>query len=124
MNYKRLASRNKQILKKYGTSAVLRIPVGESIYNNETASYTDAYKEHNGVCVVTEYQQRDIDGTLIGASDKRLLCTFPAEPIPGVSLIDIYHKGGVGNATYNVITCRLVSPDATEVLVFEIQGRK
>jgi hypothetical protein len=52
MNYKRLANRNKQMLKKYGTSAVLRIPVCDSVYNKETADYTDEYQEHKGVCVV------------------------------------------------------------------------
>jgi hypothetical protein len=123
MNYKKLANRNKQMLKKYGTHAVLRIPVGESVYNSETASYIGEYKEYNGVCVVTEYQKRDIDGTLILASDKRLLCMFPIEPIPSVSLIAIYNKNGVVE-TYNVVTCRQVIPDATTLLVFEIQGRK
>jgi hypothetical protein len=111
-------------IRQYGAKAVLRIPVGKSLWDDKTATWVDGYEEHQGVCLITNYQQRDIDGTVIEAGDRRLLCVFQGEPKPKVSLIDVYKKTGALDATYTVVTCGPPVPDATTTILFKIQGRR
>jgi hypothetical protein len=110
-------------IRQYGTKAVLRVPTGESVWDDETATWTGGYAEHKGACLVTAYEQKDIDGTVIEAGDKRLLCVFPAEPKPGVSLVDVYRKTGEPDATYSVVSCGPLAPDSTTVILYRVQGR-
>jgi hypothetical protein len=124
MDYNRSARIVRKLIAKNGTKAVLRIPTGESVWNDDTASYIETYEEHQGVCLVTSYKQEDIDGSLVQAGDSRLLCVFPAEPKPDVSLVDVYRKTGELDATYNVVSCSPLKPDATVTILFKIQGRK
>jgi hypothetical protein len=124
MNFLRMAKLTEKKIRQFGTKAVLRIPTGESVWDDDTASYIGTYDEYNGVCLVTGYEQEDIDGTLIEAGDRRLLCVFPVEPKPKVSLVDVYKKTGALDATYNVVDFSSVKPDATTVILFRIQGRK
>jgi hypothetical protein len=119
-----MAKKAKRQIKKYGARAVLRIPAGESVWDNDTASYTETYNEYQGACLVTNYEQKDIDGTLIEVGDKRLLCVFPAEPKPKVSLVDVYKKNGTLEATYNVETFSTLAPDASAVILYRVQGRR
>jgi hypothetical protein len=124
MNYLRSAKLARRMISRNGAKAVLRIPTGESTWDDDTASYLETYDEYPGVCLVTNYEQEDLDGTLIQAGDSRLLCVFPAEPKPDVSLVDVYKKNGTLAATYNVVNCSPLSLDATTVILFKIQGRK
>jgi regulator of extracellular matrix RemA (YlzA/DUF370 family) len=124
MNYLGSARLAKRLITKNGTKAVLRIPAGEPVWDDDTASYVETYSEYQGVCLVTNYEQEDIDGTLIEAGDRRLLCVFSVEPKPKVSLVDVYKKNGTLDATYSVENCSLLVPDATTIILFTIQGRK
>jgi hypothetical protein len=124
MNYLRSARTARKMITKNGTKAVLRIPAGKSVWDDDNGVWIDGYEEHQGVCLVTNYKQEDIDGTLIEAGDRLLLCAFPVEPKPKVSLVDVYKKTGELDATYNAVTCKPLSPDATTIILFKIQGRK
>jgi regulator of extracellular matrix RemA (YlzA/DUF370 family) len=124
MNYLRSARLARKMIAKNGAKAVLRTPAGSPMWDNETASYTETYDEYQGVCLVTNYEQKDIDGTLIEVGDKRLLCIFPAEPKPKVSLVDVYKKNGELDATYNVVTFGTLAPDSSTVILYQVQGRK
>jgi hypothetical protein len=124
MNYLRSARLAKRLITKNGTKAVLRIPTGEPVWDDETASYVETYNGYRGVCLVTDYRQEDLNGTLIEAGDRRLLCVFPVEPKPNVSLVDVYKKTGELEATYSVKNCSALVPDATTVILYTIQGRK
>jgi hypothetical protein len=84
MNYLRMAKLTEKKIRQYGTKAVLRIPAGKSVWDDDTATWIDAFETYPGVCLVTNYEQEDIDGTLIEVGDKRLLCVFPVEPKPKV----------------------------------------
>jgi hypothetical protein len=124
MNYPRFARLARKLIAANGTKAVLRIPTGESVWNDDAADWTDAYEEHQGLCVVTKYEQEDLRNTLIEAGDRKLLCVFSVEPKPKVSLVDVYKKTGALDATYSVENYSALAPDATTVILFEIQGRK
>jgi hypothetical protein len=123
MDFNRSARLAKKLITKNGAKAVLRIPTGESTWDDNTATWIDVYQEYQGICLVTGYEQEDIDGTLIQAGDSRLLCIFPAEPRPDVSLVDVYRKTGELDATYNVVSCSPLKPNATIVILYRIQGR-
>ena len=122
MQYLRPAKLARKMITKNGTKAVLRTPTGESVWDDDNATWIDTFKTCSGVCLVTNYKQEDIDGTLIESGDKRLLCVFPAEPKPKVSLVDVYKKNGALDATYNVVTFTTLSPDASTVILFKVQG--
>jgi hypothetical protein len=124
MNFLRSARLAKKMITKNGAKAVLRIPASEPVWDDDTASYTETYNEYQGVCLVTNYEQEDIDGTLIEAGDKRLLCVFPAEPKPKVSLVDVYKKDGALDATYTAVNFSTLAPDASTVILYRVQGRR
>jgi hypothetical protein len=124
MNYKVLGKKVEKKIRQYGTKAVLRIPDGESVWDDNTASYIETYNEYQGVCLVTSYEQEDIDGSLIKAGDSKLLCVFPVEPEPDISLVDVYKKNGALDKTYQVVTSSPLAPDSTTVILFKIQGRR
>jgi hypothetical protein len=124
MNYSRVARTTKKLITKDGTKATLRIPAGRQIWDDDSASWITGYEEHKGMCLVTSYEQKDIDGSLIKAGDRKLLCVFPAEPESKVSLVDVYKKTGALDATYTVEDYSALVPDATTVILFKIQGRK
>jgi hypothetical protein len=124
MNYTRMAKLAERKIRQYGTKAVLRIPACKSVWDDDNATWIDEYKEYPGVCLVTDYEQKDIDGTMIEKNDRRLLCIFPAEPKPDVSLVDVYKKNGALDATYNVVVCSPLVPDASAIILFKVQGRK
>jgi hypothetical protein len=119
-----MAKLTEKKIRQYGTKAVLRIPAGEPVWDDDTASYVETYNEYRGVCLVTDYRQEDLDGTLIEAGDRRLLCVFSVEPKPKVSLVDVYKKNGTLDATYNVITFGTLAPDASTIIMYRVQGRK
>jgi hypothetical protein len=123
MDYLRSARLARRMITKNGTKAVLRIPTGQSVWDDNNAEWIDEYKEYQGVCLVTSYEQEDIDGSLIKAGDSKLLCVFPVEPEPNISLVDVYKKNGVLGATYHAITISPLAPDSTTVILFKIQGR-
>jgi hypothetical protein len=124
MKYFAVAKLAERKIRQYGTKAVLRIPTGESVWDDNTATWIDGYEEYQGVCLVTNYEQEDIDGTLIEVGDRKLLCVFPVEPKPKVSLVDVYKKTGLLDATYTVENCGSLVPDATTVIMYKIQGRR
>jgi hypothetical protein len=124
MNYKRTAKKAERKIRQYGTKAVLRTPTGDSVWDDNNAVWIDQYEEHQGVCLVTNYEQGEIDGTVIKQEDRRLLCMFPAEPKPSISLVDVYKKTGALDATYNVESFSPLAPDSTTVILFKVQGRK
>jgi hypothetical protein len=124
MSYSWAAQLAREEITKNGTKAVLRIPAGESVYDPETDSCIENYNEYQGVCLVTNYEQESIDGTVIEKNDRRLLCVFPVEPKPDVSLIDVYKKNGTLDATYTAVTSSPLAPDASTVILFKVQGRR
>jgi hypothetical protein len=124
MNYLRSARTTKKLITKNGTKAVLRIPTGKPVWDDDNGIWIDGYEPHQGVCLVTSYEQEDINGTLIKAGDRKLLCVFPAEPEPKVSLVDVYKKTGELDATYTVENYSSLVPDATTIILYKIQGRK
>jgi regulator of extracellular matrix RemA (YlzA/DUF370 family) len=73
--------------------------------------------------LVSSYKQEDLRNTLIEAGDRKLLCVFPVEPKPKVSLVDVHKKTGALDATYSVENYSVLSPDSTTVILYEIQGR-
>jgi hypothetical protein len=119
-----MAKTAKEQIRKAGTKCVLRIPSGDAEYNPDTVDYDGPYAEYDGICVVTSYKAAAIDGTVIKATDKALLCVLPVEPEPSVGLVDVYSKAGEITGTYTVGLVEKISPDNTTVIAYKIQGRR
>jgi hypothetical protein len=124
MNYSRIVKTAKKQIQKAGTKCVLRIPSGDAEYNPDTAGYDGPYAEYPGYCVVTSYKAAAIDGTVIKATDKSLLCVLPVEPEPSVGLIDVYNKAGELTGAYTVGLVEKICPDNSTVIAYKIQGKK
>jgi hypothetical protein len=123
VNYKAIGKKAEKKIRQYGTKAVLRIPTGDTIWDDNTASYLETYDEYQGVCLATNYEQELINDTVIKVTDKKLLCIFPAEPPAGVGLIDVYKRTGELDKTYNVVNCSPLAPDSTTIILYRVQGR-
>ncbi|MDR1250139.1 MAG: hypothetical protein LBK63_12670 [Treponema sp.] len=123
MGYAWAARLARKSINKNGTKAVLRIPTGESVWDDDSAAWIDVYEEHQGLCLVSSYTQEDLRNTLIEAGDRKLLCVFPIEPKPKVSLVDVYKKTGALDATYSVENYSALIPDASTIILYQIQGR-
>jgi hypothetical protein len=124
MNYSRAAKTAEKLIRKHGTKCVLRVPSGSAEYDPDTAGYAGLYAAYDGICVVTSYKASAIDGTVIRASDKSLLCVLPAEPRPSVGLMELYDKAGELTDTYTVGLVEKICPDNSTVIAYKVQGRK
>jgi hypothetical protein len=124
MNYQGIAKKTQKIIQENGTMCRLRISAETPEYNEETNEYSAPCEVFDGHCVVSDYKIGLIDGRLIQAEDKNLLCVFPAAPLPGASVVEVFDKQGNVAGRYEVVTSSTICPDATTTIVYDIQGRK
>jgi len=108
-DYTRLSATSVRLINKFGKSILKR-----TITNSGTEwapSQTNVDTSIDGV--VTDYKFNEIDGTLILATDKKLLTT---------SLVTIADKIVDGAISYSVISVSVVEPAST-TLLYKIQLR-
>ena len=126
INYSALAATAKRLIGQNGAKCVLVNPAdGAGTYNVETKKYDKSSKRFDGVCVVTVYEDKLIDGTAILAGDRKVIAVLSGAPVQGVSLLEVYNKRT--NAlldTYQVINSAEKNPDATTVIAATLQCRK
>jgi len=125
INYPQLAATAKRILGSNGTRCVLVNPSGKPpVYNPVTNEYEEQKERFDGYCIVSGYEDRLIDGTVIKAGDRKVMAVLEGEPKPGLSSLEVYDKAGKLRETYQVINPTKVSPDATTVILYRLQCRK
>jgi len=124
MDYNSIASTAKRLIGSNGTKCVLRNPVEKPVYNPGTNEYEKQEEEFTGQCVVLNYADKLIDGTVIKAGDRAVTAVIPGVPEPGLSFIDVYDKAGNLADTYQVINSSPVNPNATMVILYKLQCRK
>jgi hypothetical protein len=126
INYSALAVKAKSLIGSNGAKCILVNPVeGVGTYNTKTKKYEKDEEKYEGFCIITEYKDHLIDGTVIRAGDRKAVVVISGEPIPGLSRLEIYNKKT--NAlveTYQVINGKKVNPDRTEVIVTHLHCRK
>jgi hypothetical protein len=126
VNYNALAATAKRLVGSNGTKCVLVNP-GEDRgeYNPDTNEYDKKEEERfEGYCIVSGYEDKLVDGTVIKAGDRKVTAVLPAEPNPGLSRLEVYNRYGKLAETYNVINSNTVNPNLTTVIVYKLQCRK
>jgi hypothetical protein len=78
----------------------------------------------DGWCVVSGYEDRLVDGTVIRAGDRKILAMLSGEPEPSLSSLEVYDKTGTLKDTYKVINSVPVDPSASCVIMYTLHCRK
>jgi hypothetical protein len=124
LNYSKLALIAKKLIGTNGTKVVLRIPMGQPVYNPQTNEYESQEVLYNGVGIVANYRDQLIDGTVIQSGDLKIKAVIDGEPIAGTSKLDIYSREGVKVDTLQIINVSPVNPNAGQVIMYNLQCRK
>jgi len=125
MNYANLAKTAKRLLGSNGTKCILVVQSGiPPVYNPATNTYDSSDPRYEGVCVITGYDDKLIDGTVIKAGDVKVMAVLPEEPKPGLSSIEVYDKAGRLKDVYSIINSNPVNPNASEIILIKLQCRK
>lgn len=111
-----------RLIDKFGQAATLKqSTIGA--YDPATGTASETVTSSTGRVVVTDYDIRQVDGTLIQRGDKRILLSVitgvgakDVSPVPGDKIV-------VGNVTYTVVDASPLSPGGT-VVMHEIQARR
>ncbi len=123
MDYANLAKSAKRLIDSNGTKCILIHP-GKQVYDPATNEYIDSGQRFDGVCIISGYHDRLVDGTVIQAGDRKITAVLSEEPKPGLSKLEVYDKAGTLKETYNVINANPVNPNASTVIVYKLQCRK
>jgi hypothetical protein len=125
VDYPALAATAKRLIGGNGTKCVL-VNTSSQVYNPNTNQYEGGTPERfNGFCVISNYADKLVDGTVIKAGDRQIVAVLEGTPVPGTSTLEVYDKTGkVLKDVYKVINPNTVNPDAETVIVYRLQCRK
>ena len=123
MDYDEARELAEETIAENGAPCKLMFP-GEMSYDPTTNTYTDNSKRHDGNCLITDYEARLIDGTVIQRGDRAILAVLPVEPIPSRSYLEIYNTTGILIESYLIVNVEKVSPNAVDVILYKLQCRK
>jgi len=126
VNYGSMAATAKRRIGSNGTRCILVNSSGNPpVYNPATNEYEEQKERFDGYCIVTSYEDKLIDGTVIKAGDRKVMAVLSGEPKPGLSSLEVYDKKGkILKDTYQVINPTKVNPDAMTVILYRLQCRK
>lgn len=124
LNYQALSATARRLIGANGTRCRLRNPIGEPVYNPAANEYEQGYEIYEGYCLVSAYDDRLINGTVIKAGDRKVTAVLPVEPLPGLSRLGVLDKAGNLKDDYLVVNSAPVSPNADTVILYKLQCRK
>lgn len=115
-NYAKSAATAQRLLAKFGQTGVLRVP-GEPSGppHNPTPGVP---VNHACTFAVLKYENRDIDGTLIKASDKKVYLSTKDLTVAPLTT----HTLVIGGADHTIVLVKPLNPAGTEVF-YELQVR-
>ena len=111
--YTRAAATSARLITKYGRSLSLKT---EAFTGATPWAPTVTPTSTTITGVVSDYQQKDIDGTLIQAGDKKFVISSAVVPTLAGRIVD-------GSLEYSIVSVTEIKPGATAVL-YIVQGRK
>jgi hypothetical protein len=116
-DYARPKATADRLIARYGQSATLRRPTSSGTAYNPTEGEPD---DHPVTVVVTDYSNREIDGTRVLATDKKVLLAvddLAITPTPADKLL-------IGGVSHSIVSpVRPLAPGGT-VLYYELQVRR
>jgi len=116
-NYAKTVASVIRMLAKFGSDARMISQTGAK-YNPATSTVEATFSEYPCTAALVDYTSQDIDGTLIQASDRRLLVAPDVEQAPQTG--DVFRLAG--GAELTVIRVTTTAPAGTVVL-YDIQAR-
>lgn len=114
-NYARPVATAKRLISRFGQSVTQHVTTGGAGSWPPTETETDYTLE----AAVLDYRNRDVDGTLIKATDKRVIVSTEGMTVT----LDSAHKLTIGGVKHSIINVRELNPGGTVVYV-EAQCRK
>jgi hypothetical protein len=127
VDYSAIATRAKTLIGKNGTKCVLVNPSREGqVYNPNPNQYEGGTPERfNGFCIISNFDDKLVDGTVIKAGDRQIVAVLEGAPVPGTSTLEVYDKTGKTlKDVYKVIHPSAVSPDAETIIVYRLHCRR
>jgi hypothetical protein len=115
-DYSRPLATADRLIKRYGQTGVLRRIVSTGPANNPTQTKTD----YDAVFAVLDYENRQIDGTRILATDNLVYLSAKDLPIKVAVTDKLVDAEGL---VYNIIRPKRLSP-AGVIVYYEIQARR
>lgn len=114
--YDRAAATAERLLKRYGAPMALKRTV-EGDYDPSTGSSSSVTQEHAATGVMLEYEQRDVDGSLIQQGDQRVYLSpdLAVTPETGDTL-------SLNGSLFTVVVSRALAP-AGKVVLHDVQVR-
>jgi hypothetical protein len=125
INYVSLQSKAKRLVGPNGTKCILINPSNNPpVYNPTANEYEKQNEKFNGFCIVSSYEDKLVDGTVIMAGDRKIISVLEGEPKPGLSSLDVYDKKGTLKDSYKVVNSTKISPDASTIILYRLHCRK
>lgn len=104
-----------RLIERFGQAVTLKRPTNTGTSYNPTVSWAS----HAGRAVVLNYDNRDVDGTRVLATDKRVMlskASLSIEPGPQDRLV-------IGGVEHGIVSVMPLAPGGT-TLLYEIQARR
>lgn len=114
-NYAPAEATAKRLIARFGQSITQHVISGGGSAWNPAQTETD----YTLTGAVLNYRRRDVDGTLIKASDRRVIVSTEGM----TTTLDTAHKLTVGGIKHSIIDVRELNPGGT-ILYLEAQVRK
>jgi hypothetical protein len=114
-NYARAEATAKRLITRFGQTVTQHVISGTGDAWNPSQTETD----YSLKAAVMNYQGRDIDGTLIEATDKRVIVSTEGMTVT----LDAAHKLTIGGVKHSIVNVRELNPGGT-VVYYEAQVRK
>jgi hypothetical protein len=122
---KRRATYAKLKAKGAPCNLVKPVPGAEPVYDEETDTTSTPSTTHPGVCVISGYEAKVVDGKTILADDAKILCLFEDQSVPVANKdMIVVNPGTVFAETFKCVGGKPTKPDGETVILFTAQGRK
>lgn len=116
--YAEMADVAVEMLAEFGQSVVLGSVTGTGAYDPETGTVGNTVTNHSGMGVALDYEQKDIDGTVVKQGDRRIYIAPDLGAVPKTGDTLTLADGAV----LAVVNSKPLSPAGTLVL-HEVQAR-
>ena len=120
MNYGKVQTLAEYLVSKFGSDAILKKATGQQKFDPITGMTERPFRQVLGKAILTHYEVEAM-GTkdnLIQAGDVRIIAVLPEKPV------EVDDSILFGDTEYNIISVKTVVPNAKDVIVYELQGRR
>jgi len=117
-DYTKSAATATRLIGRFGAVGAIRRSATTGGNAWDPSSGTTTTTDYPATMVVTDYAQKDVNGTVILATDKKVLVAPGVAVVPGVTDTLVTPDG----ATLNIVNVNPLKPAGT-VVMYEIQAR-